>query len=283
MSISTSGWMRGISFVSASDTRKARGRHTCSETGFTLVPAARREVYRLAKTSYGPLNPLYRDPGSADRDAWNRYDVAGQRTVYAASTEEGAYGELLAALKPKLPARASTYFDDVSDDDELHTLIREEWRSAGYRAPGEIDLMWLTEYKLYRLTLPAKGWFIDIETATSLTAIATHAPLALIDRGLTGITVAELRGPDRVLTTAIASRIWQLTLGDDTLSHGITYGSRYGSDWNCWAIWLRRSTGIHNPKNPITTADTGTDVLQPALNPALENILSTYRLTATWH
>ncbi|MFF3574108.1 hypothetical protein [Nocardia jiangxiensis] len=270
--------------MSVSDIRSsANTSRRCPKTGLALVSAARREVFRLAKPIYGPLDPITRGVSAfEDREEWNRFDVEGQRTVYAASTMEGAYGELLAPLRPKLPTAASAYFDDVHQDDELESLIREEWRSSGYRPPGEVDLTWLAELKLYRITLPARGWLIDIEAAASLSVISTaYAPRALIERGITDITVAELRGPARWLTTAIASRIWPVTLYDGTLSHGVMYGSRYGSEWSCWAVWLRRSKRSH-PKGLVTTADSGTEVLQPALNPPLQAVLSTYGLTGAW-
>lgn len=270
--------------VSVSDIHSGAGTNRrCPKTGLALVSSSRREVFRLAKPVYGPLNPIRRVPsGSVEREEWNRYDVEGQQTVYAAGTMEGAYGELLAPLRPKLPRRAIAYFDDVSEDDELESLIREEWRSSGYRAPGEVDLMWLTALRLYRITLPARGWFIDIEAAASLSAISTtYTPRVLIERGVTDLTVAELRGPARWLTTAIATAIWPVTLYDGTLAHGVMFGSRYGSEWTCWAVWLRRSWRSH-PKGLVTTADDGTEVLQPALNPPLEAILSTYGLTGTW-
>ncbi len=263
--------------------RKTRSARRCAKTGFALVPAACREVYRLAKPSYGPLNPLQRGLSSEEpRDEWNRYDVAGQKTVYAASTEQGAYGELLAPLKPKLPVRASLFFDDVASDDELESLIKEEWRNAGHRPPRELNMMWLSEYRLYHLTLPARGWFVDIEAAASLSAIAKAAPIALVERGLQEITVAELRGDQRWLTTAIATRIWQLTLDDDTLAHGILYGSRHGSEWDCWAVWLRRTGPAHTANGLATSADAGVEVLPPEINPALQEILTAYDLTVSW-
>ncbi|MBF6329193.1 RES domain-containing protein [Nocardia transvalensis] len=266
--------------MSVSAIRKAL--RICSKTGLALVPSANRTVYRLAKPSYGPLNPLPRElSGRVSRDTWNRYDVAGQQTVYAASTEEGAYGELLAPLKPKLPQPASIYFDDVGEHDELESLIRQEWTHADYRPPREVDLMWLSEYRLYRLRLPTMGWFIDIEASSSLSAIARYAPADLPDRGITEVSVAELRSADRHLTTAVAASLWPITLDDASLAHGIMYGSRHGSDWSCWAIWLRRTELAPGTSQLIATADTGTEVSPPSINPPLATILTTYGLTAT--
>ncbi|MEG8177062.1 hypothetical protein [Nocardia terpenica] len=265
--------------MSKSDIRKPGAIRTCSKTGFALVPAARRTVYRLAKPSFGPLNPMLRRVSADDPRTWNRYDVAGQQTVYAASNELGAYGELLAPLKPTLPVPASRYFDDVGDDDELESLIREEWTGAGHRPPRELDFAWLAEHRLYRLTLPTMGWFIDIEAATSLSAIAEYAPTSLVEHGVAEVSVAELRSPDRWLTTTIATRLWPLTLDDGSLAHGIVYGSRHGSEWDCWAIWLRRTRNARTARGLLTTADPGVDIAPPDINPALAATLRTYRLT----
>jgi hypothetical protein len=264
--------------ASFSNTRTPYARRICSKTGLSLVPSAGRTVYRLAKPYYGPLNPLLRGVFDGDsRLTWNRYDVAGQRTVYAADTPEGAYGELLAPLKPMVPVRAAAYFDDVTAGDDLESLIRDEWRAAGHRrGPRQVDLGWLGKYRLYRLRLPTMGWFIDIEASSSLSAITDYAADDLRDHGLAEVSVAELRGNDRRLTTAIATRLWPLTLDDGGLAHGVMYGSRHGSEWNCWAIWLRRT------KHGRATADLGTPVARPADNPPLRTILAAYGLTGGW-
>ncbi|WP_227979252.1 hypothetical protein [Nocardia spumae] len=239
-------------------------------------------MYRLAKKSYGPLNPVQRgSSGVEPREEWNRYDVAGQQTVYAASTERGAYGELLAALKRRMPAPASSYFDDVGSDDELDSLIAEEWQSSGFRPPRQLAMSWLREFRLYHLTLPTLGWFIDIESAASLAAITRFAPRTLVEHGITEITVAELRGRERWITTAISTRIWPITLDDGSLAHGIAYGSRHGSDWDCWAIWIRRTQHARAAKGLVTVADSGIEIRVPEFNPALQSILTTYGLTVS--
>src|SRR5690348_14531514 len=76
----------------------------CTTTRMALLPAARRTMYRLADPQYGPLDPRRRPAGSSlDRGAWNRFDLAGERTIYGASTEEGAYAELVQPLKQPAP------------------------------------------------------------------------------------------------------------------------------------------------------------------------------------
>ena len=82
----------------------------CQNTGLALLPAEWQNVYRLAKPSYGVLNPPPRGVSSSeDRAAWNRFDLPGEQTLYCASSAEGAYGELLGALKVGGPYRAQEY------------------------------------------------------------------------------------------------------------------------------------------------------------------------------
>jgi hypothetical protein len=265
--------------VKTGSSQRRAVRRACSRTGFILVPP-RRVVYRLAKPSYGPLNPLPRDAHTPPehRYSWSRYDVAGHRTVYAATTAAGAYGELLKSLKPKIDP-ANKYFEDVQSGVDLESLIREEWKRAGHNPARQVDMAWLRQFRLYRLTLPTEGWFVDIEAARSLAAIVDHAPAILAAAGVTEVSVSELRSNERWLTTSISTQVWGLTLDDGSHAHGMRYGSRHGSDWNCWAIWLR-NLKHGKPDTGPTTADAGTEVLAPALNQPLATILKTYGLTA---
>jgi hypothetical protein len=78
----------------------------CENTGLALLPAGGQSVCRLAKPSYGVLNPPARGVSSSeDRAGWNRFDLPGEQTIYCASSDEGAYGELLGALNLDPPMR----------------------------------------------------------------------------------------------------------------------------------------------------------------------------------
>ena len=54
----------------------------CGKTGLALVDGP-DSAYRVAKESYGPLNPQERGLLSDDRSLWYRFDTPG-RTIYAA-------------------------------------------------------------------------------------------------------------------------------------------------------------------------------------------------------
>ena len=247
----------------------------CSTTGLAVRPAAGQRSYRLAKPSYGVLNPPTRPLSSrADRSKWNRFDLPGQQTVYAASSLEGAYGELLGALKLPRTIAASDYLDDASDTD-LYDLITQDWAQMGKQRPGTVDLRWIYAHRIYNVDLPIHGWFVEIEHARSITYLTQHIPVSLADIGLTEITVSETRSSDRHLTTALAELLVRVQIHASTAAHGIHYYSKHGTDWTCWAIWLHEHTfaALHT--------DTGSPVKPPATNPALARVLDIYNLTTS--
>ena len=132
----------------------------CANTGLALLPAGGQSVWRLAKPSYGVLNPPARGVSSSEgRAGWNRFDLPGEQTIYCANSAEGAYGELLGALKVGGPYRAQEYLDDPGADD-LYALIARDWNDLGVRPPGVVDIHWLYAHRLYTVALPASGCFV---------------------------------------------------------------------------------------------------------------------------
>lgn len=247
---------------------------TCTSTGIALIPASGQTVYRLAKPSYGPLNPRRRPPTSDDdRGEWNRFDLAGHQTVYAASSPEGAYGELLGSLKKPAPMPASELFDDA-DGATVEELIAQDWATAGkHLAPYVVDINWLYEFRMYTMTLPTAGWLVESEHSRTVSYLHQHIPLPLWERGIAQVTVAVLRSEDRFITTHLAEQLAGARLAHDATAIGLRYGSKHGSDWNCWTIWLRDdvAAGI--------SVDDGAPVQSPDINPTLAKVLETYSLS----
>lgn len=246
----------------------------CPRTRLALVAADRQPTYRLAKPSYGVLNPPARGLSSSeDRSGWNRFDLPGQQTIYCASSEEGAYGELLGALKVSGPYRASDFLDGHGEDD-LYALIAQDWAELGARPPGQVDITWLYAHRMYTVTLPRAGSFVEIEHARTITYLAAHIPLPLWERGITEITVAHTRSADRHLTTELAKALAQAPLAVQAPALGIHYYSKHGTQWSCWAVWLG-----HGVRDALDTGQ-GRAVTPPAGNAALAAVLDAYNLTA---
>ena len=83
------------------------GARVCARTGLVLVPSAGESAYRVALSSYGPLNPPVRGPVGSEVSSWSRYDSYDGRTVYTASTPGCAFDEVLAGFRRRLGARDS--------------------------------------------------------------------------------------------------------------------------------------------------------------------------------
>ncbi|WP_459974830.1 hypothetical protein [Mycobacterium sp. MUNTM1] len=247
----------------------------CSVTGLALVPAAGQTVFRLAKPSYGPLNPQCRTISSCDdRSSWNRFDLPGEQTIYAASNPEGAYGELLGRLKKPRPVPAARYLDDVGSA-TMEELIAEDWAAAGKKlAPYVVDINWLYEFRLYTLTLPEHGWLVESEHSRTVNFLQSNIPGNLWERGIQHVTVSTLRCEDRYVTTYLAERLARARVVGDITPLGLRYGSKHGSDWDCWTVWLRE--GVADSMG----VDGGTAVAAPNQNPVLAKVLDTFGLSA---
>jgi hypothetical protein len=246
----------------------------CPTTGIALIPASGQTVFRLAKPSYGALKPQRRPwTSDDDRSRWNRFDLPGEQTIYAASTPEGAYGELLGSLKRPTPIPASRLVDDAGGA-TMEELIAQEWAAAGKRLPPYVvDVNWLYEYRLYTMTLPQSGWLVDSEHSRTVTFLHANIPVALWERGVQQITVSELHSENRFLTTHLAERLAHARVVEGDTAIGLRYLSKHGSDWTCWTVWLREAVdaGI--------AVDDGAPVQPPDQNPILAKVLDTYGLS----
>lgn len=263
--------------------------HRCASTGLLLEPSTSRQIWRIAKTSYGPLNPMRRPSCAETCRDWSRYDAAGHMTVYGAAPVEAAYGESIAFSRPSL-SLLDTRLRELFDDKERYDLttvieqIKREWAepagrpSVGHVGPGKLAASWRQERLLYRLTLPATGWFINLETAESISAVVRGMQAQLAALGVSSLTTATLRSERRAVTTAIAGWLWTQVLDDGSLPHGIRYGSKLDSAWSCWAIWPRKLDDEAEDDSELTTADEGAEIQQPSHNLPLATVADLFGL-----
>jgi RES domain-containing protein len=258
---------------------------TCDITGLRLVPADERAVTRIAKSSYGPLNPVLRRGGSGGRLSWGRYDVAGHRTIYAADPIEGAYAESVAAQRLAQSISALTvgelFTENTGRDglQQIHDLIQQEWAERNHMRLRNISASWREERLEYPLHLPQQGWFVDIEAPESISAIMKAMAGVVVASGREQLTIGDLRSTDRKLTTEIAAWIYGRILDDGSLPHGITYRSKHGNDWHCWATWLRAVDDGKPLESEPTKAEAGRDISPVAQNPCLERVARLFDVT----
>jgi hypothetical protein len=243
----------------------------CAVTGLALVSSPSENAHRIAKESYGPMNPLVRT-SKTSRGQWGRYDVLNHRTIYAGTPLAAAYAESLAFARPNIDIELSDLFDDEVNFGSLKDEIIKEWMERDHMPPGQIAAAWRNERLLYPLTLPLAGWFVDIESSASIAAIVHNLQPALSMAGVQQLTTSHLRGEDRALTTNIAEWIHKQVLDDGSLPLGIVYGSKHDSHWTNWAIWLRAIDDGKDPSSEPTRAGAGEAILKPMHNESLRLI-----------
>lgn len=255
----------------------------CAKTGLALRSGPVL-AHRVARASYGPLNPPVRQPHSDPtvelRDhvgSWGRYDTVG-RTIYAADEPTVAFMEMLAPYRTKV-ADERRALRPLADHlgvalDDLWRDIVADWDEAGNMKASWLPRQFREGRGLYVLVFPA-GWWIDISAADTISALhdlfGGRWPTARgeIDEPL---TLTHLTGDDRVLTTAIASRLREsIELDDGTLPLGISFTSKHGhpsgGTGRCVAYWMRdvdnglpeptevaSSSGINDHSEPFNDA-----------------------------
>lgn len=191
-------------------------------------------MYRVSvsRSGRGPLNPRLRpDDPAADRGAWSRFDTPGL-TIYGADRRETAFTESLAYKAPS--ARNYAGLVELARDQgvSLDELL-SELRAAGVPVDG-MDPDWRMEREIYSLEFPNLPW-VDLTHPESVVAIKGSG-IAAADR----LSVADLTGDVRPLTTSVAQWIRSQELEDGRRPAGIRYPSKFGfadGDY-CWAAFL---------------------------------------------
>lgn len=219
----------------------------CTKTGLALV-AGPVSALRIARESYGPLNPRPR-AAAEHPDAWSRYDTIG-RTIYACADRQTAYMELLAPYRTEIHEQRRALQPTA---DAMGMALDDLWRDivTEWDEGGMMNASWLPRHfregrTIYTLEFPA-GWWIDITATETLTALdelrphpwpTTHGPLD------DPLTLSHVTSDDRDLTTTIA-RVLRSdpTLDDGTLPLGLQFTSKHGhpsgGTGTCWAYWMR--------------------------------------------
>lgn len=211
----------------------------CQRTGFALHRAGGELAWRVAKDRYvkrGGINdvaPCERvgplDNGAPD--ARSRFDTCG-RTVYFASSRVVALAEVLQAFRAdRLQLERDAAAIDVDVEQYLAWLKEDAKRGSG-AAPGEVGVDWQMQRSLYRVTMPTEGWWVSVTSPPTLNGLSEMFQQM--------ITIGDVTGPDRGLTTAIAQRVRDSILDDGSQPLGIRFMSKTGYG-HCWAWWNRRA------------------------------------------
>ncbi len=227
----------------------------CTKTGLAIVDGPLSAV-RVAKESYGPLTPQERGPLTDDRSGWYRFDTPG-RTIYAAEDSKTAFLEALSWARMTAQhadyLRKSAAFFGV-DVDVLRQDVAADWQRNGNMAPGWIPANWRDGRLIYDLEFASAPW-VDVNHADTIATLGTQLGPELYSLGVTeSLTLAELTGSRRQITTLIASWIRDQILDEGSYPLGIRFRSKHGAvdhgNGYCYAFWLRR-TDLDLTNDPV--------------------------------
>lgn len=226
-------------------------------------------AWRVARQSYGPLNPPDRPaqgPGS-DPVGWGRYDTVG-RTVYAAADTAGAFLEALSWARTQISAtnraiRKTAAWFGVTEQ-EAWRMVEDDWRRNGAMTPGWVPGVWRAGRRIYRLQFPA-AWWVDMTHADTYRAVSDQLADRLDAAGRPdGVTFSDVTSEDRHLTTMIAAWARTTVTGPDGApTAGIRYQSKNGRAGNgdgiCYAYWLPATPAarptVHADQGAVIPAD----------------------------
>lgn len=215
---------------------------TCSKTGLGLVRANHQTGWRVARDRFvnaGGINHvLINDRVGPDLigapERRGRYDTLG-RTVYFADSKKTSLAETLQDLRVKKLSLVKDAEAVGLDVDEYLRRAMGEAHKRGVPGPGEVSVDWQMARSLYQVAMPAADWWVAIDTSATLNALSN-----LLAGAAGMVTLAEVTGDDRALTTQFAQVIRDVTLFDGSLPLGIEYPSKTGYG-RCWAWWNRRA------------------------------------------
>lgn len=232
----------------------------CSSSGLNIVASSGQRIFRVARSEYGPLNPPVRHH-DVEVKKWSRWDTPG-RTIYGGSTASGAFVEVLEYITPDPPAMPlSELFDDAGPDDAytFAEQVARELPAHGSMPYRSISQGWRQVRSLYELRLPLTGWFVNIVGAESISVLSRELRPLLEQCSVDQLTLSELTSSAeelKALTTGIATWIRDTVhLQGGERPHGIVYPSKWGSNLDNWAMWLRR-TDDDTGSDPVEITDT---------------------------
>ena len=208
------------------------------------------------------MNPPLR-PSEGSAIGWGRFDTFGGRTIYLGASQDVAYSEVLSPAKRNLngvdPLAKDAAALNMSLKDFIE-LVSKDWAEAHHMKPGHVATQWRLERKLFRLRMPKSGWWVDMESANSMAAIASGIGLELAVQGVTQVDRSVVLSPNRGPTVAMATWIRSLTLDDGSRPLGATWESRYGFG-RVWAYWMRRvDDGLPVSSGAVTTIGEGATI-----------------------
>ncbi len=178
-------------------------------------------------------------------DNRNRYDTEG-RSVYFAESKIAAFAEVLQAFRVHVLSLAKDAAAIGMSVADYRKQVTKESHELGNPGPGEIPVEWQMNRSLYRVQMPKSDWWVRIDAGETLTALTNAFQWPQL------LTLSDVAGENRSLTTRIAQLMRLAVLDNGTLPLGIDFPSKTGYG-RCWAWFNRRlddglSAGRNDPE-----------------------------------
>lgn len=185
-----------------------------------ITSSAPEILYRVGRhpdvLRFASIDPLVADQD----DVGNRFDVVGGGVLYAATTAVGAYKETIAFARA---AASSGVYSSVTGEHFMN--------------PGNLPADWRDKRRLARFQLVDAPPFLDLESDQTLSYLTEAMSETLSGLGVETLDQGRVRGPNRLLTRAIALFAYtSVDEYDEAKYSGVRYSSKFQSH-ECWAIF----------------------------------------------
>lgn len=212
------------------------------------VPPPAGGLFRIAR---GPESPFsFADWGRAGADGTfgNRFDdPSGRdgispdqrfRVLYCATHLAAAFGETMSRFRVDPALRAA--LARIADDEPLDAAMRGAV-DPDFPDHGRLDATWLFRRRIGHVSLPASLRFADVGHASTIQYLNDCFAADVHAYGLDELDVSALTSRHRALTQRVARHLYEMKdASGRPLVAGIRYISRFGANWECWAIFEGR-------------------------------------------
>lgn len=139
-------------------------------------------------------------------------------------------------------------------------LVRADAEVNARERPWAVNVNWQMSRSLHRVTMPATGWWIQVDSKDTLNRLGLDLAEPLKNAGVDMLTLSGTTSEGRAVTTILAEHIRSQTLFDGSRPLGIEFSSKTGYG-TCWAWWDRRSDDGLTPgqNDPKTIEDYNVD------------------------
>jgi hypothetical protein len=240
-------------------------------SSLALVPPPRGGVYRITLRAYEAFSPppweIAKTPDGHFGTFGNRFDDPRDdldpseryRCIYAASTPQAAFGEVLRRLVPS--PNVIRGMEEIEDDEEsLEDALGNVLDPLAFQSQREIHHLVPAQWRLARQIghafLSEQLRFVDLNDPRTV-AYLGHTLRIELD-------LSHLTSGNRSLTQRIARLIWDFgEIGGHSIG-GLRYMSRLGAEWECWALFDNRLVERLTLDYPRDIASDDSDLLAVA-------------------